>query len=58
MFVKEPAEQVLIAQMRKLRKRMSLRKLASKLEQDGVRTRAGTPFSAMQIHRILSREQR
>jgi DNA invertase Pin-like site-specific DNA recombinase len=58
MLVKEPAEQVLIDQMRKLRKRMSLRKLASKLEQEGIRTRAGTAFSAMQIHRILSREHR
>jgi hypothetical protein len=55
MLIEEPAEQAMIAKMRKLRKRLSLRELGSRLDKDGIRTRAGTAFSAAQLHRILSR---
>jgi hypothetical protein len=55
MFVAEQTEQDMIATMRKLCGYMSLRKLAEKLDQDGIRTRRGTAFSPMHLHRILSR---
>jgi DNA invertase Pin-like site-specific DNA recombinase len=55
MLVPEQTEQDMIATMRKLSGYMSLRKLAEKLDQDGIRTRRGTAFSPMHLHRILSR---
>jgi Resolvase, N terminal domain len=54
-LVPEQTEQDMIATMRKLSGYMSLRKLAEKLDRDGIRTRRGTAFSPMHLHRILSR---
>lgn len=53
-LVEDPAEQELVETIRKRHNRgMSLRRIAALMTKEGKTTRAGTPFSAGQLHRIL-----